>query len=203
MIKDDYINNFEFEMKEKYGENLLYIGLRGSRVLGLNNENSDYDFTVVLKETKDDIQRDCAFYGYKTFMDSFYRAEIDVVEAVLNPVFIDNMFRGEHSLLYSRSQHKIFKETVIINYFLSIKNLYKRFLQDTQNTKYLQKANVFYLCFLDWMMDTKKFDIYNLKISLEKEHSFQFLLNERSNLKSILKQRRFNNLELFKKIYGV
>lgn len=81
-----------------YIDDILYIGLRGSRSLGLEVEDSDYDMLVVVKNSFSHTEllagrKDVIWLRKNTFIKNFNKATIPVTEAILNPIYCSSAFQ--------------------------------------------------------------------------------------------------------------
>ena len=75
-----------------YMDDILYIGLRGSRSIGLDVETSDYDMLVVVNDSfpHTDVlagRKDVIWLREKAFIKNFNKATIQITEAILNPIY--------------------------------------------------------------------------------------------------------------------
>lgn len=70
---------------------MLYVGLRGSHCINLNNENSDCDVLIV-DDCENSFMNDYVIYSRETFFKSFRRIGFEVVEALFSELNIDESF---------------------------------------------------------------------------------------------------------------
>lgn len=80
-----------------YMDDILYIGLRGSRSIGLDVETSDYDMLVIVKDSfpHTDVlagRKDVIWLREKAFNKNFNKATIQITEAILNPIYCSPQF---------------------------------------------------------------------------------------------------------------
>lgn len=139
-------------LKKQYGDDLLFVGARGSNCVGLQMEGSDLDILAIvnrqMKKCKE-LQDDVAVYGLDLADERIMVGAFNLVEALLSPLYIADSYRS----LYDKYLEIIFTEEY--NYMFrshlygAIKNFIKLYYKkDGENRyKHIAKIIMFYkLC---------------------------------------------------------
>lgn len=138
-------------LKEKYGEHLLFVGLRGSHCLGLSLESSDIDYLAIidLKMTKcKELQNDTIVYGINLAHERILNGTFNFVEALTSPIYCSDNFNLQAYLaIFDSKEYKYCFKYHIWGY---IKNLLKLYDKKDDNRKYAAKVILFYKLFNEY-----------------------------------------------------
>lgn len=133
------------DLKNKYKDNLLLIGLRGSNALGIKSD--DIDLLVVLEENDNDIrQDDIQIISWKSFIELYSQGSLEIVETINNIIYMNEKISNHIGLLLNDSVLcDNFNRIVKVECFLAIKNQLKiaRKFSDHYD-KCVSKAYLFY-----------------------------------------------------------
>lgn len=126
-------------LKKQYGEDLLFVGARGSNCVGLQMEGSDLDILAIvnrqMKKCKE-LQDDVAVYGLDLADERIMVGAFNLVEALLSPLYIADSYRS----LYDKYLEIIFTEEY--NYMFrshlygAIKNFIKLYYKKDGENRY-------------------------------------------------------------------
>ena len=139
------MNTIIEELKNKYKDNLLLIGLRGSNALGI--ESDDIDLLVVLEENDNDIrQDDIQIISWKSFIELYSQGSLEIVETINNIIYMNEKISNHIGLLLNDSVLcDNFNRIVKAECFLAIKNQLKIARKFPEHyDKCVSKAYLFY-----------------------------------------------------------
>lgn len=138
-------------LKEKYGEHLLFVGLRGSHCLGLTLETSDVDYLAIVdfETTKcKELQNDTAVYGINLAHERILNGSFNFVEALTSPVYCSDDFNLRSYLnIFDTEEYEYCFKYHIWGY---IKNLLKLYDKKDDNRKFGAKIILFYKLFTEY-----------------------------------------------------
>lgn len=133
------------QLKNQYGNQLLYIGLRGSRVYNINTIDSDYDLLVVIKniQSYDDKSKDfdIMFLNENDFSNKMLRARLETIEAISNTIY-DNHFK-QNWINHINQNQNLYQNLMSYEFYSCIKNQIKQF-DKTHQFKFLYHALIWY-----------------------------------------------------------
>lgn len=138
-------------LKEKYGEHLLFVGLRGSRCLGLALESSDTDYLAIIdfETTKcKELQNDTIVYGINLAHERILNGTFNFVEALTGPIYCSDNFNLQAYLaIFDSKEYEYCFKYHIWGY---IKTLLKLYDKKDDNRKYAAKIILFYELFNEY-----------------------------------------------------
>ena len=141
-------NSIINEYKLKYGENLQLIGLRGSRALGIADEQSDTDYLIVVANLrKNETYGDIQVINIKTFINSINKCEICGTEAINNAIYINEKFFDTYRKLLRITETSHYSEGLTGCLLSVLKDYYRR--QDKTN-KVISKIYLYYTLLTDY-----------------------------------------------------
>lgn len=147
-----------------YMNDILYIGLRGSRSIGLDVETSDYDILVIVKDSfpHTDVlagRNDVIWLREKAFVKNFNKATIQITEAILNPIYCSPQFNLHE---YQQQVDTIeYREKLLVRLFIdcrrninAVENTYSKCFRHASLFRWLlsQQLNA-----LDYYLGTRPF----------------------------------------------
>lgn len=140
------------DFKATYGDNLLYIGLRGSRCLNVYTDQSDYDYLVVVKnglDTSKFSQRDITVITEDQWTEMSRQIVFETVEATFNPLFCKTEFVETMETYNALLQSKRKEVTDLFHFqlFQMLKNQLKQVgkaTTDERRNKFTAKSWLFY-----------------------------------------------------------
>lgn len=201
------------KMKEIYQDKLLYIGMRGSHCLGLNTEDSDEDYLVVISddlENKFDQGQDIQISTLSQFHKCFLQGDLQVVEALTYKLYSSDEFNYEKYLQILQTD--IYEELFRCNIFKVIKNHIKRYNKNIQKDKMIAKILLFeYLlqldknrlieCYLTHSIETKEKRQYLRIRQGKKTQEHIFRIAEISNIRNdkTFKEQVYGRMEYLTK----
>lgn len=133
------------EIKNKYKDKLLLIGLRGSNALGIKSD--DIDLLVVLEENDNDVrQDDIQIISWKSFLELYSQGSLEIVETINNITYMNEKISDHIGLLLNDSVlFDNFNRIVKAECFLAIKNQLKIARKFSEHyNKCVSKAYLFY-----------------------------------------------------------
>lgn len=147
-----------------YIDDILYIGLRGSRSLGLEVKDSDYDMLVVVKNSFSHTEllagrKDVIWLRENAFIKNLNKATIPVTEAILNPIYCHPDFQLHD---YQQDVDTIdYREKFLVRLFIdcrrninAVEDTYNKAFRHASLFRWLLSQN---LEALDYYLDVKQF----------------------------------------------
>lgn len=165
-------------------DKVLYIGLRGSYSLGLNDENSDYDLYVVLVDSDkikykslNGSQTDIYYTSFRGFISDLQKGRLESYEALFNEVYSVVDFSVLRNYICNNT---LYQELFEYEIYKVLKNQQKQFINNKsiyRQSKFLAKSVLYYRlltsnsqnilnCFIKHKVDDHiKQEYFNIKYS--------------------------------------